>query len=172
MLVVVASVLASVPSTAQVLSARPASISLTVVVPPRPESNDVVPAEGWVALLAVTRNAIDFETSVGLSSRIATRTEVRLAPRWGAHSGRVWVRNRRGDLEPLTAGGPAVVVDAPNAASPLRVRVEGSRALDASSLTIPLEYRMKVGAGDEFSVWTFSSLVRITPAPTRRDGGS
>jgi hypothetical protein len=166
MLVVVASVLASVPSTAQVLSARPASISLTAVVPPRPESNDLVPAQGSVALLTVTRNAIDFETSVGLSSRIATRMEVRLSPTWGAESGRVWVRNRRGDLEPLTAGGPAVVVNAPNAASALRLRIEGNRALDASSLTIPLEYRMKVGTGDEFSVWTLSSLLRITPDST------
>ncbi len=44
---------------------------------------------------------------------------------------------------------------------PLRFRVESAdHTVVALPLTIPLEYRLTVGRGDEFSVWSFSSLLR------------
>ena len=173
----VASLLASKPLMAQLVSARPAAVSLTVVVPRREDSNHALVSEGSVALLAATRNAIDFETSVGLADRAATRIEVRLAPSWNADSGRVWIRNHRGQLELLTSDNPAVVLDASSTdirtASPVRLRVEPNRMLAPSAVTVPLEYRVRVATGDEVSVWTFSSRLRVPTDTTaaRRDGG-
>jgi hypothetical protein len=137
------------------------------VVPPRSGLDRGVASDGAVAFLATTSNAVDFETLVSLTTRAPARIEVRLAPTWNADAGRLWIRNQRGDFEPLMSGGPAVAVDAPSAEtgapSPLRLRLESSRWHSRSSLTVPLEYRVKVGTGDEFSVWSFPSLLRIEP---------
>lgn len=161
------SLAAAPPLAGQLVSARPASVSLTVVVPPRSGVDRGVASEGAVALLATTSNAVDFETIVSLTTRAPARIEVRLAPTWNADAGRLWIRNQRGEFEPLMSGGPAVAVDAPSvetgAPSPLRLRLESNRSHGRSSLTVPLEYRVKVGTGDEFSVWSFPSLLRIDP---------
>jgi hypothetical protein len=165
--VALASCAAAGPLAGQLVSARPASVSLTVVVPAHARPDGGVASEGGVALLTATPTAVDLETIVRLANRAASRIEVRLAPTWNADSGRVWVRNHRGEYEMLSSGGPAVAMDAPSTAigSPaaLRLRVESSRPLGLASLTVPLEYRVTAGAGDEFSVWSFPSLLRIDP---------
>ena len=170
--VIMTGLAAASPLGAQHLSARPASVSLTVVVPSRAPLDRGVAVEGHVALLATESNAVDLETLVSIAHHAVTRIEVRLAPSWNADSGRVWVRNGRGELEPLASGGPAVTLDGPNAGtgstSPLRVRVESTRSMSRSPLMVPLEYRVKVGAGDAFSVWSFPSLLRIDPASVDR----
>ena len=164
--VAVASCAAAAPLRAQLASARPASVSLTVVVPPHEQTDRAVASEGAVTLLARTPNTVDLETIVRLTNRATRRVEVRLAPIWPSDSGRVWIRNQRGELVPLVSGGPAVVLDAPSVgigtSSPLRLRVESSRLLERS-LIVPLEYRVKVGSGDEFSIWSFPSVLRLAP---------
>jgi hypothetical protein len=170
--VVVASLAVSAPLGAQLVSARPASVSLTVVVPSREPVARGVAAEGTVALLATASHTADIETLVSIANRAAVRIEVRLASTWNADSGRVWVRNQRGEFEALTIGGPAATLDAPRGEPgtglPLRLRVESTSSRGRSSLTIPLDYRVTVGAGDEFSVWTFPSLLRIDPDSVAR----
>jgi hypothetical protein len=135
-------------------------------VPTRASADGAVATEGAVSLLGTTRTAIELETAVRLSNRHPTRIEVSLAPTWHVvDSGRIWVRNQRGAIEPLVSGGPAVVVPAPSTDSvPARLwlRVEAGRFLDRS-FTVPLEYRVRVGSGDEYSVWSFPSLLRIAP---------
>jgi hypothetical protein len=149
----------------QLVSARPASVSLTVVVPPHAQPDAVVTSEGNVALVRRTPTAIDLETVVGLASRPTARIEVRLGESWNADSTRVLVRNRRGEFEQLARNTSIVALDSPQEStglpSPLQFRVESRRPVTASSLTIPVEFRVTVGAGDEFSVWTFSSLLRV-----------
>lgn len=164
--VAVASCAAAAPLRAQLASARPASVSLTVVVPPHAQTEPAVASDGGVTVLTRTRNTIDLETIVRLTNRATGRVEVRLAPTWPSDSGRVWIRNQRGEFEPLVSGGPAVIVDTSGVgigtSSLLRLRVESSRSLE-QSLTVPLEYRVKVGSGDEFSIWSFPSVVRLAP---------
>ena len=149
----------------QLVSARPASISLTVVVPPRPSSDVGIATEGKASLVGATPTAIDLEAIVGLVNRPAARIEVRLGPNWNADSTRVWVRNRRGEFERLLRDASIVALDAPQqltpARSPLHFRVESSQPIVVSALSIPLEYRVTVGSGDEFSVWSFASLLRL-----------
>ena len=159
------------PLRAQVPSSRPASVSLTVVVPSRAPSDGSVASEGTVALLGATSTTVDLETIVGLADRAAARIEVRLAPAASANLGRVWVRRRHGDFAPLLSGGPAVIMDAPvtdtTAPLPLRLRVEPTGSPD-EAITIPLEYRVMVGSGDRFSVWSFPSVLRVEPSRTER----
>ena len=153
---------------AQLVSARPASISLTVVVPSHVSWDVAVTSEGMVALVQRTGAAVDLETAVGLGNRPAARIEVRLASERNADSTRVWVRNRRGEFEQLMAHAGIVAFDSPSeldrSLPSLRFRVETKGPLPVSSLAIPLEYRLTVGAGDEFSVWTFPSLLRVADA--------
>jgi hypothetical protein len=150
---------------AQLASARPASVALTVVVPTHPQSGGLTSLPGRVSRLGTTATSVDFETMVDLVDRAPARLEVRLGETWSAESTRVLVRNARGDFQRLLRGAGFVTVDALSQSAsmsraPLRFRIE-SAPLDASSLAIPLEYRLTVGRGDEFSVWSFSSLLRL-----------
>lgn len=150
---------------AQLISARPATVGLTVVVPPRVQSNASVVSQGNVSLLRTTPTAIDLETSVGLLDRPVTRVELRLGAAWSAESTGVLVQNHVGEFERLMRDDDVVVLDTPWTAgrfsAPLRLRVESTPHRLASPMAIPLEYRLTVGSGDQFSVWSFSSLLRV-----------
>jgi len=162
-------------ATGQLVSKRPASVSLTVFVPPRSSADQGLATEGSVSLVRTSPGGIDLETAVGLVNHRAARIEVRLGPSWTHDSTRVLIQNRRGDFEPLATNGNVIAHDAPAMSatpSPLKVRVESSRPLGNSELLIPLEYRLTVGSGDEISVWTFPSVLRVdlgsvTQPPTR-----
>jgi len=150
---------------AQLISARPASVGLTVVVPPRMQSEPAVVSEGNVSFLRTTPTAIELETTVGLLDRPVTRVELRLGSTSSAGSTGVWVQNQRGEFERLLRDESVVTLDAPptvvRSGAPLRLRVESAPGRLASPMLIPLEYRLTVGSGDEFSVWSFSSLLRV-----------
>jgi len=151
---------------AQVASARPASVGLTVVVPPRGVSERGGTSGGAVSLIRRTATAVDFETMVGLGHQPASRIEVRLGQSWSAASTRVLIRDERGEYQQLGRDVDVVARD-PSAQragttwSPIRFRVESSAPLDSASLVIPVEYRLTVGRGDEFSVWRVSSVLRL-----------
>lgn len=152
-------------ATGQLAGSRPASVGLTVVVPPRTTFDPSFTSEGSVSLLGATPHAIDLEAIVGVANRPAARIEVRLAAGWDADSTQVWVQNRRGEFERLLREASIVAIDGPlHLAVPrssLHFRVESSRPLAVSALAIPLEYRLTIGGGDEFSVWSFPSLLRV-----------
>lgn len=151
--------------TGQLISSRPASVGLMVVVPPRPQSEAGVVSEGNVSLLRTAVNAIDLETTVGLIDRPVTRVELRLGAAWSAESTDVWVQNSLGEFERLVRDDSIVALDAramaDRSSAPLRLRVESRAQRLASPMAIPLEYRLTVGSGDQFSVWSFSSLLRV-----------
>ncbi len=147
------------------LGARPASVALTVVVPPRSPSSLAVTSEGSVSFIRRTPTAIDFETTVGVMDRPATRLEVRLGAGWGAESTGVWVQNSRGEFERLLRESGVVAIDATpstiGSTAALRFRMESTPPRLASPMAIPLEYRLTVGRDDEFSIWSFSSLLKV-----------
>lgn len=145
------------------VSSRPASINLTVVVPARGPSNGVMPSDGIVSLVR-SAGSTEIETRVGLTNRTPARIEVRLGSTWHAESTHVWVRNATGAFQPLMHGTGIIAVDAPFDVHPggnVHFRLE-STDTTASPVAIPLEYRVTVGSGDEFSVWSFSSILRAT----------
>lgn len=121
-------------------------------------------SEGSVSFLRTTANAIDLETTVGLLDRPVTRVELRLGTAWSAESTDVWVQNSLGEFERLVRHDSVVALDAvttDRSSAPLRLRVESRNHRVASPMAIPLEYRLTVGTGDQFSVWSFSSLLRV-----------
>jgi len=150
---------------AQLVSARPASVALTVVVPPRAHSNVAAASEASVSLISATPTTIDLETTIGAVDRSPTRLEVRLGGVWNAGSTVVSVRNSRGEFERLSGEAGVVAIDAMpsvvGSTTALRFRVESARPRRASLPAIPLEYRLTMGQGDEFSVWSFSSLLQV-----------
>jgi hypothetical protein len=152
------------------MSARPASVALTVVVPPRAHSIVAAASEASVSLVSRTPTTIDLEAVVDVMDRSATRLEVRLGGAWNAESTVVSVRNSRGEFERLSGETAVVAIDAMpsmvGSTRALRFRVESAQPRHASlrhaSLpAIPLEYRLTVGRSDEFSVWRFSSLLQV-----------
>jgi len=147
---------------AQAMSARPASVSLTVVVPPRPSDSGGLTIDERAKVVARSATAFDLEKMVGLVDRPTSRIEVRRGAGWSVDAPRVWVQNRRGDFEPLETKSTVVAIDAPGSLarfqSALRFRVEGNH-LDAS-LAAPVEYRITVGEGDQIAVWHFTSVIR------------
>jgi hypothetical protein len=148
--------------------ARPASVALMVVVPPHAPPVGAT-TDGSATVIGRTSTAVDVQTMVGLGDRPASRIEVRLDPAWDAESARVWVRNRNGTFEQLMSNATVVALDAPLARSslapsPLHFRVESGRRAAPSSLAIPVEYRLTVGAGDKIAVWTFPTLIRFDDA--------
>ena len=97
--------------------------------------------------------------------RSATRLEVRLGSAWSGDSTGVLVKNARGEFERLSRQTSVVAIDAmPQSiglANAIRFRLESAWPHRALPPAIPLEYRLTVGRGDEFSVWSFSSLVQV-----------
>ena len=156
----------------QSLSTRPASVALTVVVPPHAPPVGGMITDGSTTVIGRTSSAVDLETMVGLGDRAASRIEVRLGAAWNPDSARVWVRDRAGTFAQLMRDAMIVAFDAPLArsvpASPLHFRVESARPAMLSSLTIPVEYRLTVGAGDEIAVWSFPTLIRFDAGSTPR----
>ena len=167
LLIIALVTLAPAAAAAQIASTRPASVSLTVVVPPR--ASLVPPAA--VEPLSIVRqgaNVIDVEASVAVAGASATRVEVSLGPEWRTDA-RVWVRNSRGDLERLVANHRVVTVDRSvevGATPPtVRVVVECDALFSDAGVGIPLEYRVRVPAGDAVATWTFVSVLRVDSAP-------
>jgi len=148
---------------AQLMSARPTSVALTVVVPPHSQST--VARNASVSVIGTTPTTIDLETTIHVTDRSATRLEVRLGEAWSADSIAVSVRNSRGEFEQLSRETSVVAIDATptmaGSTNALRFRVESVRPHRASPPAIPLEYRLTLGQGDEFSVWSFSSLLPV-----------
>jgi hypothetical protein len=146
------------------MSARPASVGLTVVVPP-PATSDVGVFEDSVWSTRSTPTAIDLETTVGLLDRQVTRVELRLGAAWSSESTSVWVRNQHGRFERLVSDANVVAIDTPpglvRSRVPLSFHVESTPRRPGAPMTIPLEYRLTVGDGDRFSVWSFPSLLRV-----------
>jgi hypothetical protein len=71
------------------------------------------------------------------------------------------VQNQRGEFEPLETQSSVIALDAPGSQarrqSSLRFRVETGHE---ASLTVPVEYRITVGEGDQIAVWHFTSVIR------------
>ena len=144
------------------MSARPASVSLTVVVPPRLSDANALALDERAKVVARSSTTVDLEKVVGLIDRPTSRVEVRRGAGWSADAPRVWVQNLRGNFEPLDTGSSVVAVDAPGSLarsqSALRFRVEADRP--SASVAVPVEYRITVGDGDQITVWRFTSTIR------------
>lgn len=153
---------AAEPIEAQTLSARPASVSLTVVIPPRSSDVTGVPIAQGARIVARSSTAFDVEKVVGLIDRPVSRIDVRRGTGWSPHAPRVWVQNRHGEFELLDARAAVVAIDAPGAGAgvqaAVRFRVESDRP-DAP-LDMPVEYRITIGEGDQIAVWRFTSAIR------------
>jgi hypothetical protein len=151
----------------QSLSARPASVALTVVVPPHAQPEVALVTDNVATNVRRTPAALDLETTVGLGNRIASRVEVRLGMPWTVDSARVWVQNRHGAFEQLVSSTSIVTLDTPpllaGPRSPLRFRIESNQPSLAASMAIPVEYRLTVGTGDAIAVWTFPALLKFEP---------
>lgn len=152
----------------QSLSARPASVALTVVVAPHAQPEVALVADSVTSVVRRTRTAVELETTVGLGNRIASRVEVRLGSSWNGDSTRVWVQNSHGAFEPLDRSASIVTLDTPpllaGPRSPLHFRIESSQPSPFAVMAIPVEYRLTVGTGDEIAVWTFPALLKFEPA--------
>jgi hypothetical protein len=147
---------------AQTMSARPTSISLTVVVPPRANDVSSLAIDDRAKIISRSATTFDLEKIIGLIDRPTSRIEVRRGAGWSADVPRVWVRNRRGEFESLETGTAIVAVDAPGSLarlqSPLRFRIDTDPA--TAPVAVPVEYRLTVGEGDQFTVWRFTSVIR------------
>ena len=144
------------------MSARPASVSLTVVVPARSNETSGLAIDNHTTLIGRTGTTFDLEKMVGLVDRPTTRVEVRRGEGWSPNAPRVWVRNRRGEFELLQTGASVVAVDTPGflaqTQSALQFRVQADRD-DAANVAVPIEYRITVGEGDQIAVWRFTSMI-------------
>jgi hypothetical protein len=160
----IALMLATPDSLIAQLSGRPASVSLTVVVPSRARAGDALTADGGTTVLQRTATTLDLETLVGLADRPASRIEVRLAAGWPSDAARVLVRNRDGIFQALESNANVVAIEAPTSLthprSAVQFRVAASASMSAAP-TIPVEYRITVGASDQIAVWTIPSLLHL-----------
>jgi len=150
----------------QSLSSRPASIALTVVVPPR-ELAELTTIE-HATLLGSRDAARDVQAVIGIANRPASRIEVRLGADWSSTSARVLVQNPAGEFEPLASATTIVAGTVPattaDARSRLRFRLESERPL-AAIASIPIEYRVTVGEGDQIAIWTFAAVLPVGGKP-------
>jgi hypothetical protein len=157
----------------QSLSSRPASVALTVVVPPRELA---VPPRELAELTTIEHATLhgsgdaarDVQAVIGIANRPASRIEVRLGADWASTSARVLVQNRAGDFEPLASATRTVAATVPASAvgarSRLRFRLESERPL-ATIVSIPIEYRVTIGEGDQIAIWTFPSVLQVGGKP-------
>ena len=144
----------------QTLSARPVSVALTVIVPPR-ESN-LTTFDAMV--IRRTASSIDIETMVGVAGQPASRIEIRRGSGWSPDMPRVLVQNRAGEFETLGGEHPVAlfvpVAMRPDARSRLTFRVETDTTM-AQRVSVPVEYRITVGAGDQIAVWTVPAVLDL-----------
>ena len=157
------------------LSGRPASVSLTVVVPSRVHARDALAVDDGTTVLQRTATTLDLETLVGLADRAVSRIEVRLGAGWPSDAARVLVRNRNGVFQPLESDANVVAIEAPTSLMGPRSALQFRVATGASpsvALAIPVEYRITVGASDQIAVWTVSSLLHLEAARERASSGS
>lgn len=146
----------------QMLSSRPASVALTVVVPGRAHVPDSLSTGTDVTVVRRSATAADIETQVGVGERLTSRVEVRLGTGWASDSARVWIRNSTGVFERLVADTRVIALDAPRVApsrTAVTFRIESDGPLPP--LVVPLEYRLKIGVGDQAATWSFESHVRL-----------
>jgi hypothetical protein len=144
----------------QTLSARPASVALTVFVPPREPNLTTFEA----MVVRRTASSIDIETMVGIAGRPASRIEVRRGTGWSPDMPRVLVQNRAGEFETLAGERPVAllipVAARPDARSRLTFRVEADTTA-AQRVSVPVEYRITVGDGDQIAVWTVPAVLDL-----------
>jgi hypothetical protein len=144
----------------QTLSARPASVALTVFVPAREPSLTTFDA----MVVRRTASSIDIETMVGVAGRPASRIEVRRGTAWSPDMPRVLVQNRAGEFETLGGEHPvallAPIATQPDARSRLTFRVEADTTT-AQRVSVPVEYRITVGDGDQIAVWTVPAVLDL-----------
>ena len=153
---------------AQTVGVRAASVSLTVVVPPRSNDATGIAIENGARITGRSATTMDLENIVGLADRSVSRVEVRRGTGWSAMSPRVWVRNRHGEFEPLDSEGSVVALETPfafgRAESAVQFRVATSRG-EGSRIDMPIEYRVTVGEGDHITIWQFTSTIRADSLP-------
>ena len=163
----IALMLATPDSLIAQLSGRPASVSLTVVMPSRVDVDNALTADGATIVLQRTATMLDVETLVGLADRPASRIEVRLGAGWPTDAARVLVRDRNGVFQQLESDANVVAIEAPASLMRPRPAVQFRVAAGASTsaaLAIPVEYRITVGASDQIAVWTVPSLLHLDVA--------
>jgi hypothetical protein len=150
---------------AQAVSSRPASVALTVVVPPRGLGN-LTSVDA--AVLHRTSSTLDLEAIIGVGHHPVSRIEVRLGAASVTDSTRVLVQSRSGEFQRLASDVPVTAAVAPvardDARSRLRFRIE-SQQRPTSLVSVPIEYRVTVGEGDQVAVWTFPAFLEIGGKP-------
>ena len=148
----------------QTMSARPAAVSLSVVVPPRVSPSAPLTLDDRTTLLHRGAATLDVETMIGVADRPASRIEVRLGRGWADDSAQVMVENHRGEFEALGGAAAVVALDVPSGMSreraTLRFRVAGGGAASAF-LAIPVEYRITVGSADQVAIYSFPSFIQV-----------
>ena len=138
------------------LSSTPATVTLTVVVPPK-----VPGGPGAAGADRVRRDGEDIEvtTPVALVDRHPTRVEVSLAADNASATtlgSRVLVRDAAGRFVPLVAGAPVTVLDrrqppfTPSADVVFRIPDAA-----AGAAPVPVTYRIVVGEGERAAAWLF-----------------
>ena len=146
---------------AQTSSVRPASVALTVVVPQR-ATNHLTSVDAIV--LRRTDSMLDVETVVGIANRPASRIEIRLGAGWSARFARVLVQNRSGEFEALTADAGIAAAVVPGGGgdthSRLKLRIESEQPME-TAISVPVEYRVTIGEGDQVAVWAFPARLEI-----------
>jgi hypothetical protein len=151
------------PSAGQPPGARPASIALTVIVPPRVPASPTTVEQATV--LRQSESALDIQATVGVATGVASRIEVGLAAAWPADSTRVLVQNPKGELEALGVGTRIIAATAPvpgeHSRSFVRFRLESEQPLSAATVSVPIEYRITVGHGERITVWSFPAFLYV-----------
>jgi hypothetical protein len=148
----------------QTSSARPAAVSLTIVVPSRRPLGASLASDERATVLHRDATMLDLEAMIELADRPASRIEVRLGRGWPTDAAPVLVRNQNGQFEPLDDDSRVVAVDMPPSFSStrtaVRFRVASNRAMP-TSMAIPVEYRITVGAADQIAVYTYPSVIQL-----------
>ena len=147
----------------QSVSTRPASIALTVIVPPRAVASPATVERA--AVLRQSASALDVQAMVGVATGAASRIEVRLAAAWRTDSTRVLVQNAKGEFEALGVDTPIIAATAPvsgeGSRSFVRFRLESERPLSAATVSVPIEYRITVGHGERITIWSFPAFLHV-----------
>jgi hypothetical protein len=147
----------------QSVSARPASIALTVIVPPRASTSPATVERSTV--LRQSASAVDLQAMVGVATGPASRIEVRLAAAWPTDSTHVLLQNPEGEFEALGFDTPVVAATTPvsgeDSRSFVRFRLESERPLSAATVSVPIEYRITVGHGERITVWSFPAFLHV-----------